>query len=156
MDKIPIGRGEMGPFTPDGLVALMRALTRSVQDFLCERAKRMDLDATGFVALVRIADSEGLTGAQLVTMLGLRSSSITELADRLETAGLIKRSPHPTDRRSVLLVSTARGRRLVERALGPLLGKLTAQSASIDEQSRQVIGDFLSGIAAALDEVSGP
>jgi DNA-binding MarR family transcriptional regulator len=155
VDTEPTDGGQLGPFTPDGLVGLMRALTRSVQEFLAQRAKQMGLDASAFVALIRIADSQGLTGAELGAMLGLRSSSITELADRLETAGVIKRSPHPTDRRSVLLVSTARGRRLVERALGPLLGRVASQSASIDGDARQVIGDFLTGIGAALDEVSG-
>ena len=152
---MPTDPEAIGPFTPDRLVVLMRTLTRSVQDFLAQRAKQMELDASGFVALIRITDSDGLTGAQLGSMLGLRSSSITELADRLETAGLIKRSAHPTDRRSVLLISTARGGRLIERALGRLLGRLASQSASIDDHTRQMIGEFLTGIAAALDDVSG-
>jgi DNA-binding MarR family transcriptional regulator len=107
------------------------------------------------VALIQIADSL-LTGAQLGSMLRLRSSSITESADRLETAGLLKRSAHPTDRRSVLLVSTARGQRLVERALGPSLRRLASRSASTDDDARQLIGEFLTGTATALDEVFRP
>jgi hypothetical protein len=43
------GRWGDGPFTLHALVALMRASTRSAQDFLSERANQLGLDASAFV-----------------------------------------------------------------------------------------------------------
>jgi DNA-binding MarR family transcriptional regulator len=41
-----------------------------------------------------------------------RASDSTRLIDRLERAGLAERLPNPSDRRSVLVRATARGRRV--------------------------------------------
>ena len=41
-----------------------------------------------------------------------RASDTTRLIDRMERAGLAERLPNPTDRRSVLVRSTAEGRRV--------------------------------------------
>src|SRR5262245_56264028 len=111
--------------SPEELVRRLRMLTRAVQDFLAARAKELGLGTTDLIALIRAANGEGITGAQLARAFGMRSSSVTSLADRLEAKGLIARRPHPTDRRTVLLHASRRGERAVARALGPLLGSLT-------------------------------
>jgi MarR family transcriptional regulator, organic hydroperoxide resistance regulator len=81
----------------------------------------MGLDTTDFIALICATNGEGVTGAQLAQVLGMRSSSVTGLADRPETKGLIARRRHPTDRRTVLLRTTRRSQSTVTRAIGPLL-----------------------------------
>ena len=48
--------------------------------------------------------------------LMIHPTSVTNLVDRLEEAGLVHRTPHPSDRRTTLAEITAAGRRLVERA----------------------------------------
>src|SRR5690242_2702096 len=117
--------------TPDELVQRLRQLTRSAQDFLAGRAKELGLGTTDFVALIRAAERDGVTGAQLSRAFGMRSSSVTGLADRLEAKGLIARRAHPTDRRTVLLRATPKGRRAVVRALGPLLHDLTERASTL-------------------------
>ena len=47
--------------------------------------------------------------------MGIDPSTMVSLIDQLETAGLAKRRPHPTDRRAREVVITAKGRRLRER-----------------------------------------
>ena len=47
--------------------------------------------------------------------MGVDPSTMVQLIDELEAAGLAKRQPHPSDRRAREVVLTAKGRRLRER-----------------------------------------
>ncbi|MGP8058102.1 MAG: MarR family winged helix-turn-helix transcriptional regulator [Acidimicrobiales bacterium] len=66
-------------------------------------------------ALRRIANSP-MTMGELATALGVDAPNCTTVVDDLEERGLVKRKPHPTDRRSRLVVTTAIGARLAKRA----------------------------------------
>ena len=52
----------------------------------------------------------GLALGQLAERLSCVKSNVTQLADRLEADGLVRRAPDPGDRRSVLAVITPEGR----------------------------------------------
>jgi DNA-binding MarR family transcriptional regulator len=52
--------------------------------------------------------------------LQVHPTSITNAVDRLELAGLVRRSPHPTDGRSSLIAVTEKGRRLALKATAAL------------------------------------
>lgn len=52
--------------------------------------------------------------------LQVHAASVTNAIDRLESAGLVRRVPHPTDGRAVLAEITPDGRAAVERATGVL------------------------------------
>lgn len=51
----------------------------------------------------------GVRVSRLAEHLGIAPRSATEVADALEAAGLLTRSPDPTDRRAVLLTLTGEG-----------------------------------------------
>lgn len=57
---------------------------------------------------------EGLPLGRLAERLSCVRSNVTQLVDRLEADGLVRRSPDPGDRRSVLAVLTEEGRRSYE------------------------------------------
>lgn len=73
----------------------------------------------GLLALARLTrraeldDSTGVRVSHLADHLGIAPRSATEVADALEAAGLVERSPDPTDRRAVLLSLTDTGRHTV-------------------------------------------
>jgi MarR family transcriptional regulator, lower aerobic nicotinate degradation pathway regulator len=52
---------------------------------------------------------------EIATAMGIDPSTLVSLIDQLEGAGLVKRRPHPTDRRAREVTITAKGRRLLER-----------------------------------------
>lgn len=54
-------------------------------------------------------------------MLHLPSQTITSVLDQLQAAGLVKRSPHPSDRRSTVAELTPAGREAVNRLCPPLI-----------------------------------
>lgn len=55
----------------------------------------------------------GVRVSHLAEHLGIAPRSATEVADSLESAGLLTRRPDPTDRRAVLLTLTDQGRHTV-------------------------------------------
>jgi len=67
-------------------------------------AKKLRLHPTDLACIGYLYDSEeALSPKQIISHLGLSSGSGTALLDRLESSGFIRRVPHPSDRRSVLI-----------------------------------------------------
>ena len=54
--------------------------------------------------------SDGLTMTELSRRMVVSNGATTSLVDRLEEDGLLKRLPHPADRRATIIRLTARGR----------------------------------------------
>ena len=59
-----------------------------------------------------------LSPGTLAGSMMLSSGGTTARLDRLEKAGLVERSPSPTDRRGVLVRLTDRGREVIDKAVG--------------------------------------
>src|SRR5580692_2360348 len=70
---------------------------------------------------------DGQTPGEIARRLGLSAPTVTRAATRMEAAGLLRREPHPGDRRLVRLMLTARGQEL-ERVIGPEMRMLTEQA----------------------------
>lgn len=136
------------------LLDQIRRVTRSVQTVFTHLAGRADLNQSDFQALVRLVAADGLTGAELRRILGVTSSSITELADRLERDGMIARTRRRSDRRLVVFEPTEAGRRAVERALGPVLGAMGTVVGGLSEEELVVVSRFLVDVEGALGEIA--
>jgi DNA-binding MarR family transcriptional regulator len=57
-----------------------------------------------------------MTMRELAAALGVDPPNATVVVDELESLGLVKRGPHPTDRRAKLVDVTRKGRQLAARA----------------------------------------
>ena len=94
-----------------------------------------------------------LTPTALYEAAMLSSGGMTNRIDRLETAGLIERQKHPTDRRGVLVALTGQGKELIDRLVllhvaneQRMLACLTAREQS---QLGQLLGKLLQGMGQA-------
>lgn len=133
------------PNVPDAL----RALMWSVHDAEAALARRMGVGVTDVQALqVLTGRATGTVG--LGAALGIRSASATALADRLQTAGHLRRAPHPTDRRRVVLELTDPARMQVLDALRPLLEAIDLVVAELDDAERMVVDRFLRRATEAI------
>ena len=68
-------------------------------------------------------DEDGLPPGEVARRLGIATPTVTRAATRMEAAGILRREPHPSDRRLVRLVLTEKGQRLrsaVEREMAEL------------------------------------
>jgi len=126
-----------------------------------------------FRHLEQIAGREGLSYSQAAALgvlsaaerplplshvaryLTQEAQSTTELADRLERRGLVRRTRDPRDRRLVLLELTAEGRALYERIKPDLTegGELLFQGLS--RQERAALADLLTPVRDRAAEMLG-
>jgi MarR family transcriptional regulator, organic hydroperoxide resistance regulator len=95
-------------------------LDRDVCKFVHEFARRLDVHVRRVAEELGITPSqvvalrelsESITARQLASRMSCEPSNATFVLDRLEQQGLIKREPHPSDRRAKQIVLTAAGRR---------------------------------------------
>ena len=68
-----------------------------------------------FRTLVILSNRGPVNLATLATLLGVQPSATGRMVDRLVSAGLIDRLPHPTSRRELLAALTKRGRDVVRQ-----------------------------------------
>ena len=74
-------------------------------------------------------------------MLHLPAQTITSVLDQLQAAGLVKRSPHPRDRRSTVAEITPAGRETIDRICPPLINiEEDCMSALSRAEQDQLIG----------------
>jgi DNA-binding MarR family transcriptional regulator len=93
----------------------LHASLKLIRRLTTKRLERDRLAVTDFWALTAIADGETSPTA-LGHVLAVTPASMTQLLDRLERRGLIRRSRNPGDRRATVLALTAEGRQLQRRA----------------------------------------
>ncbi|GII81507.1 MarR family transcriptional regulator [Sphaerisporangium rufum] len=102
------------------------ALDRDVCRFVHRFAHRLDvhvrrvaeelgITASQVIALREL--SEPITARELAARMSCEPSNATFVLDRLERQDLIRREPHPSDRRAKQIVLTAAGRRFRAAAL---------------------------------------
>jgi DNA-binding MarR family transcriptional regulator len=78
----------------------------------------IDLTFSRYELLVHLYFNDGrLSLAQLGKRLQVHQTSVTSLVDKLEAQGLVRRTPHPTDRRSTIAQITPEGRSLTREAI---------------------------------------
>jgi DNA-binding MarR family transcriptional regulator len=112
-------------------------------------AARMSLPYNDVRALELLAASETPLGpVELGMRLGMRSASSTELVDRLEAGGYVRRTRHPTDRRRVVVEMTGKGRKEALAALAPLLARFDRVVAGFDPDENRAVVAYLRAVAA--------
>jgi MarR family transcriptional regulator for hemolysin len=81
-----------------------------------EGLESLGLTTALFALLNVLGTREGAIQQELGSAMGVDPSTMVSLIDQLETTGLAKRRPRPTDRRAREVVITPKGRRVLERA----------------------------------------
>ncbi|MEU2739308.1 MarR family transcriptional regulator [Streptomyces sp. NPDC007095] len=84
-----------------------------------------------------------LSPRQLSATLMLTTGGMTGRLDKLERAGLLRRSPDPHDRRGLQVTLTDKGLRLIDEAVGAGLAVQTEALAHLDEERAGQLADLL-------------
>jgi DNA-binding MarR family transcriptional regulator len=113
---------------------LLTAAVMSTAEAFLRESQRLfrpyGLTAAQYNVLNILSDrSEGMSQRELSDELVVDRSNVTGLLDRMENAGWVRRSDHPSDRRVYQVVMTPSGRRLWER-VHPLYQEAVAQITS--------------------------
>lgn len=102
----------------------------------------------------------GFTGVELTRQLLVTAGNLTGIVDRLEREGLVRRVPHPADRRAIRLTLTRRGRRVVRvtqpvhhRAIARLMGMVPQRDV---RRLRALLGRLHARLELSLDGAHKP
>jgi len=137
------------------VISLMR-----VHQVLTKRADQIlapiDLTFARYELLVRLYFSgESLPLTQLGRQLQIHQTSITSLVDKLEKQGLIKRTPHPSDRRSTIAQMTPAGRVLTGKAINLLNSDLFRDLGLTRREANLLIG-LLMRMRRSWNDIENP
>jgi MarR family transcriptional regulator, organic hydroperoxide resistance regulator len=97
------------------LIAEWQRVTHRLLAALDDELSDLGLSAAETNLLACFAGEPGRAVRELVAATGQRPSTLTGVLDRLERRGLVARTTHPDDRRSVLVRLTSDGERAAER-----------------------------------------
>jgi DNA-binding MarR family transcriptional regulator len=82
--------------------------------------------------------------------LGVTARNVTTLVDGLESEGLVRRAPHPTDRRATVIELTPEGFALAEKMLGPFHAQVTGLFRDLPEEDCRELVRLMEAVLAAL------
>jgi DNA-binding MarR family transcriptional regulator len=82
-------------------------------------------------------------------------TSVTNLIDGLESVGLARRSPHPTDRRTTLAEITDRGRKTT-RAATDALNAISFGTKPLRRAELETLSEILRRLRVAAGDFSVP
>jgi DNA-binding MarR family transcriptional regulator len=97
-------------------VNALRDLILTIEHYRQTVAHHLDVGVTETQALSNLAVSGSMGQTELADALGITTSSVTSLVDRMETAGLVTRQPHPHDRRRTVVRLTKYGDQVLDRS----------------------------------------
>lgn len=101
-------------FDPDAVARLRRAIGKLAR-LLNSSAASEDLTPTQASVLAIIGFRGPLGPTEVARVEGINPTMLSRIATKLDTAGLIRRTPHPTDQRAALLEVTDEGKAINER-----------------------------------------
>ncbi|WP_223585885.1 MarR family winged helix-turn-helix transcriptional regulator [Microbacterium sp. OVT16B] len=131
----------------------MQKYQAAVDDFDRQMARLLGVNGTDLRCLeVLIGAREEITPRIIADRLGLTTGSVTTMLDRLERAGYVQRTPHPEDRRKVVVEATDAARRRTWEMIGPLVEESTdAVTRDFTDAELDAVERFLTR-ATALQE----
>ena len=129
---------------------VLTAAFRTIDSFRRYIAAHHDIGMNEVRALTRIGEGEHLTPKALAESLELTTGSVTSLVDRLERAGLVERTPHPHDRRSLQLELTPEGRSKMDAVYGAFEAQVLEAVNEVPEEQVRAANAYLAVVARTV------
>jgi DNA-binding MarR family transcriptional regulator len=134
------------------LMRVHQMMTKQADEILAP----LDLTFARYELLIRLYFRTGsLPLNQLGKALQIHQTSITSLVDRLEKQGLIRRTPHPTDRRSTIAEITPSGRALTAKAI-ELLNSSLFRDLGLSHGETNLLVGLLAKMRRSWNDLESP
>lgn len=114
------------------------------------KLNRTDMRALHFLIACRHRGVQATPG-EISQHLGISSASTTKLLDRLEKGGHITRTPHPTDRRALLIAVTPETHEAAMNTVGRQQARRFHAAARLTAAERESVIRFLDDMARELE-----
>lgn len=143
------------------VLSAIRQWRESEQEVSFRSRSDMKLNETDMKALRYLVASKNqdllVTPGMLAEHLRISTASTTKLLDRLEAAGHIKRAPHPTDRRALVITITTKTHHRVRDGVGRLHSHRFDVAASLTPAERETVIRFLNALSdSAASALAAP
>ncbi|WP_197281622.1 MarR family winged helix-turn-helix transcriptional regulator [Micromonospora sp. NRRL B-16802] len=98
-----------------------------------------DLTVTQLSALTSIRLAGTMTPRELADVERVQPPTMTKIVAKLEERGLVRRTPHPTDGRQVILAATEEGQAVLDQFERARDEWLAHRLAALDEDQRETL-----------------
>jgi DNA-binding MarR family transcriptional regulator len=141
--------------SPMGIIGRMGRLAKHLERAIQETFSEFGLTAGEFdvlAALRRSGQPYQLSPTELFNTLMVSSGTMTHRIDRLEQAGLVERTPDPSDRRGTLIVLTHKGFTLIEKAVEAHVSNEHRILSVLEEPEREALILLLRKLLVSFEE----
>jgi DNA-binding MarR family transcriptional regulator len=136
------------------LVELLRRINKEISKRLVPIFREQKLSIVEISVLMRMNRRPACRASELATMIGIPSSTVTGILDRLERRGLIERRHDPNDRRSILITETQKTKDFVADLMTSMEDMLREAFRSMPDSRTQRLIEDLRFILEALEQQS--
>ena len=116
-----------------------KGFARSLQ----KRSTSLGFSPGQFPVPLELWTEDGLTQKQLLDRLDVEQATLANTLTRMERAGLIRREPHPSDRRAQVIRLTDQGRALDAQAIEAASEADTALFAGFRKFERELMIEYM-------------
>ena len=139
----------------EAVADLVASLRRAMRKAARARIPAMPLSVAQLELLSLVQEHPGARPGDLAGLLRLAANSVSTLANAMVSAGMLDRTPGPTDKRTVEFSLTAQGAQLVGQWRTTNSDLLLSAIAALDAQDQRVLAEalpVLERLVAVIDE----
>jgi len=136
----------------EAVFAMLLRLVRSVQSGMQSIDASQGMSGSQLWALWQISAQPGLRVAELADALHIQPSTASNLLDKLESRGWVRRERRDVDNRVVRLLLTEAGAEVLQGMPGPLQGRLRTALRELPMSLREGLHDSLLFLLNKMDE----
>lgn len=135
------------------LEAKLRSLQSKFSRFYSKILTEKNLTIPQFSLLILAADEGPLQMKDLADRLYISNASVTNLVDRLEKHKLLRRNPHPEDRRAFLIEVTEKGKEVIHEIRKLTVGRVAGKMHDFPDPEITLVLKFYNVMETAVDEM---
>ncbi len=136
------------------LAELLMGINKEISKRLVPMFREQKLSIAEISVLMKMNRTPTCRASELAAMIGIPSSTVTGILDRLEKRGLLERRRDPNDRRSILITVTQKTKDFVANLITSMEGMLREAFRSMPDSRTQRFIEDLQFILNALERQS--
>ena len=125
------------------IMSNLRKIIRAVNIYSKKMKEHFELNASQLSCIIALNSNGPIFFNQISKTIFLSPSMVTNIVDGLEKKGLVKRIPHPQDRRAMLAELTKKGKSIIKKAPPLMQKKLADGLLDLDEKEKNRINKSL-------------
>ncbi|HEY9238587.1 MAG TPA: MarR family transcriptional regulator [Burkholderiaceae bacterium] len=134
------------------VLELLRVVVRLADNHSARVERLTGIPGAQLWTLHEVAQGDGLSVGELAQRLRVHQTTMSNLLNRLEAAGLVRKGRSPDDQRVVHVHLAAAGRRMLTRTAEPARGLLPSVLHDMSAAQRRQVHD---GLAVLVERMGG-